>query len=51
MKDKSNLSMLHGMIENFTQEKEIHVTHRVVIHVHQKKRTSGEFRLNAQIGE
>jgi hypothetical protein len=30
MKDESYLSMLHGIIDHFTQEKEIHVTHRAI---------------------
>jgi hypothetical protein len=41
------LSMLHGMINRYTQEKEIHVAHRVVNQVHHKKITNREFQLNA----
>ena len=47
MKDESSLSMLHGMIDHCTQEKEIHVAHRSVNQVHHNKRTNWEFRLNA----
>jgi hypothetical protein len=50
MKDESALSMLHGMIDHCTQEKEIPFTHRAVNQVHHKKRMNREFRLNAQIG-
>jgi hypothetical protein len=50
MKDESSLSMLHGMIDHCSQEKEIHVTHREVNQVHRKKRMNREFQLNAQIG-
>jgi hypothetical protein len=47
MKDEPTFSMLRRMIDQCTQEKEIHVAHRAINQVHYKKRTNREFQLNA----
>ena len=51
MKDKTILSILYNMIDHCAKGRDIHVAQRMVNHVLRKKRTNGEFRFNAQIGE
>jgi hypothetical protein len=51
MKDETTLKELCGMIDHCAQEREVPTAHRVVNQVLCKNRTSGEFRLNVEIGE
>jgi hypothetical protein len=51
MKDETVLNALCEMIDHCAQEREIPTAQRVVNQVLCKKRTNGEFRLSAQIGE
>jgi len=51
MKNEIVLNALNEMIDNYMQESEIPIAQRVVNQVLRRKRTNGEFRLSAQIGE
>jgi hypothetical protein len=45
------LNALHGMIDQYTQDREVPTTQRVVNQVLCKKRTNKEFILSEQVGE
>jgi hypothetical protein len=51
MRDKTALSMLYNMIDHCTKGRDTTVAQRMVSHVLRRKRTNGEFKFNAQIGE
>jgi hypothetical protein len=51
MKDRTMLSMLYNMIDHCTKGRDTPVAQRMVNQVLRRKRTNGEFRFNAQIGE
>jgi hypothetical protein len=51
MKDETALSMLYDMIDHCTQGRKTPIAQRVVNQVLHRKRTNGEFRFSAQIGE
>jgi hypothetical protein len=51
MKDETALNTLYDMIDHCTQGRETPIAQRVVNQVLHRKRTNGEFRFSAQIGE
>jgi hypothetical protein len=51
LNDQSSVKMLQNMLEKCNTEVEGKLEHKTINHLHTRRRTSREFRLNANIGD
>jgi hypothetical protein len=51
LSDTSSVKILQNILEKCSNEMEEKIEHKTINHIHTKRRTSREFRLNANIGD